>query len=112
MPTAVASPGIAEEEKLADQETGAPPKSLAQLLESHRYRCKACGGLTRFDVVRTVTFKTFHHQKVHGPASFEELEVVSDTIDKVICRYCGHGKEVVELDESGDEIADQVTPSQ
>lgn len=90
---------------MAEETEAANPPSLEGLLEAHRYRCKACGGLTRFDVVRTVTFKTFHHQEVHGPVSFEELEVVSDTIDEVICRYCGHGKEVVELDENGDEIA-------
>lgn len=92
---------------MAEAETEASPRTLEQILEGHRFRCNACGGLTRFDVVRTVRFKMFHHQDIAGSPHFEELEVVSDTIDEVHCRYCGNGKSVVEIDEEGNEV----TPS-
>jgi hypothetical protein len=59
-----------------------------------RYRCTACGNLTRFDVTTTVRTRAFHHYSVGGELSIEEPEVLSETVDEVLCRWCGTGTAV------------------
>ncbi|MDE3222967.1 MAG: hypothetical protein KGL79_05990 [Acidobacteriota bacterium] len=59
-----------------------------------RYRCNACGNLTRFDVVETTSVRAFHHYTVGGELAIEEPEVIARNIDSVSCRWCGHGREV------------------
>lgn len=65
-----------------------------------RYRCSACGNLTRFDVVETTSIRSFHHYTVGGDLSIEEPEVIAKTIDSVSCRWCGHGRDVEVITES------------
>lgn len=62
-----------------------------------RYRCTACGNLTRFDVVETTSVRSFHHFTVGGELNVEEPEIIAKTVDSVTCRWCGHdrGVEVV-----------------
>ena len=59
-----------------------------------RYRCNACGNLTRFDVVETTSVRSFHHYTVGGDLAIEEPEIIARNIDSVSCRWCGHGREV------------------
>lgn len=59
-----------------------------------RYRCNACGNLTRFDVVSTRTTRAFHHFTVGGELQVEDEEVLSEVVDSVTCRWCGHGRAV------------------
>jgi hypothetical protein len=59
-----------------------------------RYRCTACGNLTRFDVVTTCTTRAFHHYTVGGELVVEEEEVRAESVDEVSCRWCGHGNAV------------------
>lgn len=66
----------------------------------NRYRCNACGNLTRFDVVETTTVRAFHHFTVGGELTVEEPEILSRVVDTVSCRWCGHGREVVTLSEA------------
>jgi len=66
---------------------------------STRYRCRACGNLTRFDVVETTTIHSFHHYTVGGDLSVEEPEVIRRTVDSVSCRWCGHGRDVEQIAE-------------
>ena len=61
---------------------------------TNRYRCNACGNLTRFDVIETTSVRSFHHFTVGGQLSVEEPEVIAQTIESVTCRWCGHGREV------------------
>ena len=65
-----------------------------------RYRCSACGNLTRFDVVETTSIRSFHHYTVGGDLSVEEPEVIARSIDSVSCRWCGHGRDVEVITES------------
>ncbi len=65
-----------------------------------RYRCTACGNLTRFDVVETTSVRSFHHYTVGGDLSVEEPEVIARTIESVTCRWCGHGRGVEVISES------------
>ncbi|MEI7746347.1 MAG: hypothetical protein WCJ28_02280 [Actinomycetota bacterium] len=64
-----------------------------------RYRCNSCGNLTRFDVTTTTTLRAYHHFTVGGELSVENPEVVSETVDSVSCRWCGHGKGIEVLTE-------------
>ena len=56
---------------------------------SVRYRCTACGNLTRFDVVTTRRTRAFHHFTVGGDLSVEDEEVLDEVIESVDCRWCG-----------------------
>ena len=54
-----------------------------------RYRCSACGNLTRFDVVATRRTRAFHHFSVGGELSVEDEAVLDEHVDEVTCRWCG-----------------------
>ncbi len=64
-----------------------------------RYRCNACGNLTRFDVVISRTTRSFHHFTVGGELSIEDEEVLSEVVDDVRCRWCGTDASVVQVDD-------------
>jgi hypothetical protein len=59
-----------------------------------RYRCTACGNLTRFDVTTTKQTRGYHHYTVGGQLVVEEEEVLVESVDEVSCRWCGHGRSV------------------
>ncbi|HEY2814221.1 MAG TPA: hypothetical protein VGJ03_12215 [Acidimicrobiales bacterium] len=59
-----------------------------------RYRCTACGNLTRFDVVSTRQTRAFHHYSIGGELSIEDEQVLNESIDEVSCRWCGSGASV------------------
>jgi hypothetical protein len=56
---------------------------------STRYRCSACGNLTRFDVVASRRTRAFHHFSVAGELAVEDEEVLDETVETVTCRWCG-----------------------
>lgn len=62
-----------------------------------RYRCNACGNLTRFDVTATRTVRAFHHYSVGGDLTVEDAEVLAERIDEVLCHWCNSGTSVEEL---------------
>ena len=64
-----------------------------------RYRCTACGNLTRFDVTTTRRSRAFHHYTVGGELSVEEDEVLSEVVEDVSCRWCGSAASVETLAE-------------
>ncbi|MFN8053656.1 MAG: hypothetical protein U0Q22_19640 [Acidimicrobiales bacterium] len=66
-----------------------------------RYRCSACGNLTRFDVRVTRTTRSFHHYSVGGELEVEDTEVLAEDIEDVSCRWCGTSANVVELGATG-----------
>ncbi len=74
-----------------------------------RYRCEACGNLTRFDVTSTRRTRSFHHYSVAGELSVEATEVLSEDIEEVSCRWCGNGSAVVSYVPARDGGADEVT---
>jgi hypothetical protein len=57
-----------------------------------RYRCTACGNITRFDVLTDRRTRAFHHYSVGGSLSVEEETVLSEEVVEVECRWCGHGR--------------------
>ena len=53
-----------------------------------RYRCTACGNLTRFDVTTTRRTRAFWHYTVGGELSVDEEEVLDSIVEAVVCRWC------------------------
>lgn len=62
-----------------------------------RYRCDGCGNLTRFDVTVSQRTTAFYHFSVGGDLVVEDEEVLSREVEGVQCRWCGHGRNVVEI---------------
>ena len=65
-----------------------------------RYRCAACGNLTRFDVTVTRRTRAFHHYSIGGELSVEDEEVLSEVVEEVACRWCGSGAHVEALEDA------------
>ena len=62
-----------------------------------RYRCAACGNLTRFDVITTRRTRAFHHFSLGGDLTVEEEQLLSEVAEEVTCRWCGSGQSVERL---------------
>jgi hypothetical protein len=76
-----------------------------------RYRCTACGNLTRFDVTTTRTTRAYHHYTVGGELVVEDEEVQEEWVDAVTCRWCGHGR-AVEILTADVSVADDSPPGE
>lgn len=76
------------------------------MLPMARYRCTACGNLTRFDVTTSRRSRAFHHYTVGGELSVEDEEVLEETVEAVACRWCASGTAVEQLleDAAGDAV--------
>ena len=61
-----------------------------------RYRCGACGNVTRFDVVATRRTRSFHHYTIGGDLEIEEEDVLDERIEQVTCRWCGASGDKIE----------------
>jgi hypothetical protein len=61
-----------------------------------RYRCTACGNLTRFDVVTTRRTRAFWHYTVAGERSVEEEQVLDAVVESVVCRWCSASGAAIE----------------
>lgn len=77
-------------------------------MPQNRYRCSACGNLTRFDVTSSRRTKAFHHYSVGGTLVVEDTEVLSEEIESVVCRWCGPAAtvETIPVDEAADATDD------
>jgi hypothetical protein len=62
-----------------------------------RFRCAACGNLTRFDVVETRRSRAYHHFTVAGELTVEDEEVLSVDRERVTCRWCGSSDAIEEV---------------
>lgn len=62
-----------------------------------RFRCSACGNVTRFDVTVRRRTAAFHHYTVGGELTVEDERVLEEAVEAVSCRWCGTGASVVEL---------------
>lgn len=54
-----------------------------------RYRCSACGNLTRFDVESVERVRRYWHVDLSGAGAAEEEERLEVHIESVTCRWCG-----------------------
>jgi hypothetical protein len=77
-----------------------------------RYRCGACGNLTRFDVTSTKTTRAFHHFTIGGELVVEDEEVLEESVHEVACRWCGHGRAIEVLDGEEPDATTEPAPGQ
>ena len=63
-----------------------------------RYRCNACGNLTRFDVEVSRRTLAFWHFTVGGDLTVEDEQVLAEEVRSVSCRWCGNGAGVVPVE--------------
>ena len=82
------------------------PSSESTAPPPPRYRCNACGNLTRFEVTTTRRTRAFHHYTVGGELSIEDVEVLAEDIESAVCRWCGTGESVVQIDAGDLDAAD------
>lgn len=75
-----------------------------------RYRCSACGNLTRFDVVTSRRTRAFHHYTVGGELRVEDETVLDETVEEVTCRWCGTGTAVEEIDADSPVVSATTSP--
>lgn len=71
--------------------------------ETNRYRCGACGNLTRFDVIRHQKTKEFHHFTTSGALTIEDQQIIEESIESVSCRWCESGTDVTEISITSDD---------
>jgi hypothetical protein len=62
-----------------------------------RFRCGACGNLTRFDVVENRRTRAYYHFTVGGRLTVEDEEVLSAERETVTCRWCGSSEAIEEI---------------
>lgn len=75
-----------------------PPETAAgRRTLGDRYRCTACGNLTRFDVVVRQRSRAFHHFSVSGDLNVEDEEILEREVEHVACRWCGASGAAVEV---------------
>jgi hypothetical protein len=77
----------------------ADPSDLARGLEpGHRFRCAACGNLTRFDVETVERVRRYWHVALSGAGVIEEEQRVDVAIESVTCRWCGSSDAIETVD--------------
>lgn len=81
----------------------------AEKRPSKRFRCAACGNLTRFDVFERRYTRSFYHFTLGGDLEVEEVEVLDHDVEKVVCRWCQSADHIeeVEVPAPGGEPSDQ-----
>jgi hypothetical protein len=62
-----------------------------------RFRCGACGNLTRFDVVESRRTRAYYHFSIAGELTVEDEEVLEADRELVTCRWCGSSDGIEEL---------------
>jgi 3-polyprenyl-4-hydroxybenzoate decarboxylase len=78
-----------------------------------RYRCTACGNLTRFDVVATRRTRAFWHYTVGGELSVEEEQVLDAVVEAVVCRWCSaSGPAIEEIRLPGEDLPGEDLPGE
>ena len=67
-----------------------------------RYRCDACGNVTRFDVLSSRRTRAFHHYTIGGDLEIEEEDVLEERIEQVTCRWCNASGEKISIEPHDD----------
>ncbi len=67
---------------------------VARLEQGQRYRCGACGNLTRFDVETVERVRRFWHQDLSGRGAVDAEERLEVSVASVTCRWCGSGDQI------------------
>ena len=96
---------MSTEASSAPAEAEGPSSTTDTSTGQTRYRCAACGNLTRFDVVTKRRTRAFHHYSVGGDLSVEDVDILEETVEEVSCRWCGNGKAIEVIEDGAPEPA-------
>lgn len=66
-----------------------------------RWRCAACGNLTRFDAVHTTRAREFRHVDLSGDVTVEESTVLEESVESITCRWCGRADAIEYVPRAG-----------
>lgn len=83
----------------------AAPRRYSPAVAAARYRCNACGNLTRFDVTVTRRSRAFHHYTLGGELRVDDETVLHEVVEDVACRWCGTAAAVEALPPTGSQGA-------
>jgi hypothetical protein len=75
-----------------------------------RYRCAACGNLTRFDVESVERVRRYWHVDLAGEGRVEHDERLEGSVVAVTCRWCGAADGVEVVDAPGARNAPAAVP--
>lgn len=76
-----------------------------------RYRCAACGNLTRFDVEVVERARRFWHADLSGRGGVDDEERLELRVESVTCRWCGSAEHVEVVDVPGATVGARSGPS-
>jgi hypothetical protein len=62
-----------------------------------RYRCGACGNLTRFEVVMSRRIRETHHVGLDGVPVIGDPEVLGEATEQVACAWCASVDDVAAI---------------
>lgn len=65
-----------------------PARTDQPLGAGQRYRCDACGNVTRFDVTATTRTRRYLHFDLGGAMEVDEEDILEETVVSVSCRWC------------------------
>ena len=71
-----------------------------------RLRCRACGNLTRFDVLATRRTVAFWHYSLAGDLAVQEERDLDVVAERVRCRWCGSDAQIEVVPAFGAAAAD------
>ena len=71
---------------------------------TRRYRCTACGNLTRFDVTRSRRTTEYWHLDLAGEPVVEDTQVLEEVLESVTCRWCGRSDAIEVVDRAGADV--------
>jgi hypothetical protein len=78
----------------------APAESYtAAVGDPARYRCSACGNVTRFDVVSVRRTEAFHHYSLGGELTVEDETLLEERVTEVRCRWCRASGDAIVVEE-------------
>lgn len=66
-----------------------------------RFRCAACGNLTRFDLEVVEHSRRFWHAALSGEGEVEEEQLLNREIKSITCRWCGTSEGIEVVDAPG-----------
>jgi hypothetical protein len=69
-----------------------------------RWRCSACGNLTRFDVARTRRTTEFWHFDLAGDHRVEETDLRDEVVESVTCRWCNRDDAIELVERAGADV--------
>jgi hypothetical protein len=68
------------------------------LTDGRRFRCGACGNLTRFDVELVERVRRFWHVDLAGKGRVEDSDSLERTVLSVTCRWCSSADAIEVVD--------------